>query len=229
MHAGKQHGGLVAEGDRHRVLEIAARHHGRVTMAAREIGERARDRLEILLDERERGADLHHGRGVGDVLRRRAPVAPFAEPVSRRGDELLHDAEHRVADALRLRLQLRHVDRLEAAVAADLVGRLLRNDAKARLHERQRGLNVEVALHPSFVRENGAHLPGAEDIAEEARIDDGRRHAILPSFIRAHRPFNYRSLDGSARQVLFFTSIDEAGRPAKLGRRCRCEGSQPLR
>ena len=71
--------------------------------------------------QRERLANLQHRRGVGDVLRRRAPVAVLAEPVAAQRVELRHDTEDRVADALGLRLQLVHVDLADVAVAHDLV------------------------------------------------------------------------------------------------------------
>ena len=40
--------------------------------------------------------------------------------------------------------RLRHVDLVEAAVADDLVGRLLRDQPEAALHDGQRALDVEV-------------------------------------------------------------------------------------
>ena len=106
LEAGEEDGRLVAEGDRHRLLQVAARRHRRVPVAAGEPGERAGDRQEIPLDQVERVPDLQHGRGVGDVLGRGAPVAPLAEPVPAQPDQLLHDGEHGVADPLGLGLQL---------------------------------------------------------------------------------------------------------------------------
>ena len=64
-------------------------------------------------------ADLHDRRGVGDVLRGGAPVAPFAEIALAEIDELRHDRQHRVADALGLLLQLLDVELVELAVLED--------------------------------------------------------------------------------------------------------------
>ena len=71
------------------------------------------------------GADLHDGRGVGDVLRGGAPVAPFAEPLVAERHDLLHHAEDRIADALGGGLQLGEVDVLDPALAHDLARGLL--------------------------------------------------------------------------------------------------------
>ena len=71
----------------------------------------------------ERRADLHHGRGVGDVLGGRAPVAPLAQALGAFLDDLLHHRQHRIADALGLLLELGEVDVLDLAVALDLVAR----------------------------------------------------------------------------------------------------------
>ena len=140
-------GHLVAEGHRNRLLQVAAADHRRVSGAAcaclasaAEIAASSRSTM------REAFADLQHRRGVGDVLRRRAPVAVLAELVAAQRVELRHDAEDRVADALGLLAQLGHVDLVESAVADDLVGRLLRNEAEPALHLGQRGLDVEVLL-----------------------------------------------------------------------------------
>ena len=91
--------------------------HRRVAVALRQVGERGRDRLHVLLDQVERRADLHDGRGVGDVLGGRAPMAPFAEPVVAEADDLLHHAEDRIADALGLLLELGEVDVLDAGTS----------------------------------------------------------------------------------------------------------------
>ena len=101
---------LVAEGDRHRLLQVAAPRHRRVAVALGEAGERIGDRHDVGLDEVERLADLQDGRGVGDVLGGGAPMAPFAEAVAAQADELLHHRQHRIADPLGLRLQLGEVE-----------------------------------------------------------------------------------------------------------------------
>ena len=98
-------------------------------------------------------------------------MAPLAEPVAAQRDELLHHRQHRIADALGLRLQLGEVDLGDVAMAADFLGGLLRNDAEPRLRPRQRRLEVEIFLHAVFVGENPPHRLGGEDVAEDGGID----------------------------------------------------------
>ena len=140
------------------------------------LGHRRGDRRELALDDRQPLADLQHGRGVGDVLRGRAPVAVLAELVAAQRVELRDDAEDRVADALGLLAQLGHVDLVEPAVADDLVGRFLRNQAEAALDLGQRGFDVEVLLRAVLVGPDLAHLVAGEDALEDGRVDDGGGH-----------------------------------------------------
>src|SRR5204863_146330 len=76
--------------------------------------------------------------------------------------ELLHHAQHRVADALGLRAQLAQVDSLEPAVAHDLRGRLCGDDAEPGLDARQSGLDVEIFARAVLVGPDLAHGLGAE-------------------------------------------------------------------
>ncbi len=159
---------LVAEGDRHRLLQVAAAGHRRVAVALGERRQRIRDGHDIRLDEVERLADLQDGGGVGDVLGGGAPMAPFAQAVTAQRDELLHHGEHRIADPLGLRLELGEIVFLRVAVPADFLGSLLWNDAEPRLGARQRGFDVEIFLHPVFVGEDPPHRLGGKDVAEDA-------------------------------------------------------------
>src|SRR5207302_1034886 len=84
------------------------------------------DAHHVGLDQIERLADLHDGGGVGDVLRGRAPVAPFAEPFIAERHDLLHHAQDGIADALGGVLQLGEVDVLDFALGVDLARGLLR-------------------------------------------------------------------------------------------------------
>src|SRR6185295_4965443 len=90
--------------------------------------------------------------------------------------ELRHDAEDRIADAFGLLAQLRQIDLLELAVAADLVGRLLWNEAETALHLRQGCLDVEVLLRAVLVGPDVAHLVAGEDALEDGGVDDGSGH-----------------------------------------------------
>src|SRR5439155_19400598 len=102
----------------------------------------------IRFDEIERVADLHYRRGVGDVLRGRAPVAPFAESIGAQRYDLLDYAEHRIADALGLGLQLGEIDVFEPALPLDFLRGALRNDPEPRLNARERCFDFEVIARP---------------------------------------------------------------------------------
>ena len=128
-------------------------------------------RVEVGFDQRQRLADLHHGRDVGDVLRGRAPVAPFAKPVAAQRDELLHHRQHRIADALGLGFELGEIDLGDVAVLADLLGGLLGNDAEPRLRPRQARLEIEIFLDAVLVGKDPPHRLGREDVAEDGGID----------------------------------------------------------
>src|SRR5262249_45982754 len=54
-----------------------------------------------------------------------------------------------------------------------------RNDAEAALRARQRRLDLEVVAGARLVGEHLAHLRGAEDVAEDSRIERGRGHRCL--------------------------------------------------
>ena len=176
----QQPGHLVAEGHGNGLLQVAAADHRRQAMCLRVLGHRRRDRRKFAIDDRQAFADLQHRGGVGDVLRGRAPVAVFAELVAAQRVELRHHAEDRVADALGLLAQLDHVDLVEPAVADDLVGGLLRNQAQAALHLGQRGFDVEVLLRAVLVGPDVAHLVAGEDALEDGGVDDGGGHGEFP-------------------------------------------------
>jgi len=169
----QQAGHLVAEGHGNRLLQVAAADHRREPMHLRMLGHRCRDRCELALDDGQAFADLQDGRGVGDVLRGRAPMAVLAELVAAERVELRDDAEDRIADPLGLLAQLGHVDLIEPAVADDLVGRLLRDQADPALDLGQRGFDVEVLLRPVLVGPDVAHLVAREDPLEDRGVDDG--------------------------------------------------------
>ena len=81
LEGGEQGRHLVAEGDRHRLLQVAAPGHRRVAVFLGQRGQRIGDGVDVLLDDVERLAHLQDGGGVGDVLGGGAPMRPFAEPV----------------------------------------------------------------------------------------------------------------------------------------------------
>ena len=172
----EQSGHLVAEGHRNRLLQVAAADHRRVAVRLRVARHRPRDRRQLALDDGKPLADLQHGGGVGDVLRRRAPVAILAELVAAQRVQLRHHAEDRIADALGLLPQLGHVDLVEPAVAHDLVGRVLRDQAEAALNLGERRLDVEIFLRAVLVGPHVAHVVAGEDALEDDGVDEGGRH-----------------------------------------------------
>ena len=173
---GEQLGHLEAEGDRNRLLQVASRDHRRVAVPLREIGERGRDGAQIVVDELERLAHLQHRRGVGNVLRGRAPVAVLAKLVAAQRVQLRDHTQDRIANALGLLLELAHVDLVDRAVLHDLVGRFLGDDAEATLDSCKRAFDVQIPLRPVLVGPHVAHGLGAEDVAEDGGVDDGGRH-----------------------------------------------------
>ncbi len=179
LHGGEQRGHLEAEGERHRLLQVAAPRHRRIAIAPRQVGEGRGDRLHVRLDQVERGADLQDRRGVGDVLRGGAPMAPLAEPVGAEPDDLLHHAQDRIADALGLLLEASEVDVLDPALAHDLLRGLLGDDAEPSLRLRQRRLDLEVIADPCLVGENLPHLRSAENVAEDDGIEGRGGHVSL--------------------------------------------------
>ncbi len=142
---------FVAEGDWDGLLQIAASCHRCIVVAAGEIGQVARDGCQVILDERERLPDLHDCGGIRDVLGGCSPVAILSQMIRTCGHQLLHHWQDRIADQLRLALELHHVDDVEGAFGGDFIGSPLWDEAQAGLHARQRCLDIEVALHPILV------------------------------------------------------------------------------
>src|SRR5262249_1765353 len=131
--------------------------------------------------ELERGADLHDRHGVGDVLRGGAPVAPFAETLGAKLDDLLHDAQDRIADALGLLLQAGKIDVFDPALTHDFARGVFGDDAEARLRAGERGVEIETIAGPRLVGKNPPHLRRAEDVAEDDGIERRRGHAVSPA------------------------------------------------
>ncbi len=147
--------------------------------------QRVGDLVQVLLDQRQALAHLQHRRRVGDVLRGGAPVAVLAELVAAVGVDLVDDGDDRVADLLGLGLELDPVDLRQLAVADDLVGRLLRDDAEFALDLGQGALDVEVL--------GGAVLVGP-DVAHRASLNMSpkMRESMMVAGIEA--PVCYRSV-----------------------------------
>src|SRR5262249_30139408 len=95
-------------------------------------------------------------------------------------DDLLHDAEDRVSDALGLLFQAREIDVLDPALPHDLARGLLRDDAEAGLCTGERSLDLEAITGPPFVGKNPPHLRRRKDVAEDGGIERSRGHAFSP-------------------------------------------------
>src|SRR6516164_4865059 len=187
LHGGKQRRHLEAEGERYRLLQVAAPGHRRVAVAARKIGERGGDRLHVLFDRPECGADLQDRRRVGDVLGGCAPMAPFAESVGTERYELLHHAEDRIADTLGLLLETGEIDILDPALALDLARGLFRNDAKTALHARQRCFDFQVVAGARLIGKNLPHFWRAENVAKNRGVERRCGHVLLQTLLRHAR------------------------------------------
>jgi len=169
----RQHGRhLVAEGDRHGLLEIAASRHRRVAVFLRKRGKSVADAFDFLLDDHERFADLHDGRRVGDVLRGGAPMRPFAKSVLAEFHQLLHHGQNRIPDPFGCFLEFRHVDFVGRAVTDDFGGRFFWDDAEPGLRARERGFEIEIFLHAVLVGEHVAHGLRGENVAKHRGIED---------------------------------------------------------
>src|SRR5256886_17002934 len=96
----------------------------------------------------ERRGNLQYLRRVGHILRRRTPMAILAEPVSARGGELLHEAEHWRADALGVLAELVHVDLVERAVGSDLRRGVRRDEAETSRHGCQPSFEFTIFPEP---------------------------------------------------------------------------------
>ena len=75
----------------------------------------------------------------------------LSQMVGAGGHQLLHHWQDRIADQLRLALELIHVNNVEGAFGRDFIGGSLWNEAQPSLHPRQCRFNVEIALHPILV------------------------------------------------------------------------------
>ncbi len=171
---------LVAEGHRQRVLQVGAPGHRRVAVFARELGEMAAHRRQILLDQGEPGADLQHRGGVHDVLGRGAPMQ-IAPRLARQFGHLADERQDRIADGLGLVLQARQVERLAAAGqrirrVRDRVGCLGRDDPEPSLGARESRLDLDAAREKGVVAEHLAHRRGAEHVGKDRGVESADRH-----------------------------------------------------
>ncbi len=154
--------------------------HRGVAIVARELGEVAAHRRQILLDQRQAGADLQHRCGIHDVLGGGAPMQ-IAPRLPRQLRHLADQRQDRVADGLGFFLEAREVERIAAAGqriggVRDRLGRLRRNDPEPPLGARERGLDLGAAHKKSVVAKDRAHRSGAKHVGEDRGIQCPDRH-----------------------------------------------------
>ena len=119
------------------------------------------------------GAHLQHVGRIHDVLRGRAPVH-VAAGLAALLHELVHQRQDRIADDVGLLAQEVEIRGRHVALRRDLLGRLGRNDAAARLGARQRDLHLDVARDERVVGKDLAHAWGAEGVAEQDGVENSR-------------------------------------------------------
>ena len=152
----------------------AAGHH-RAAKSLGEFRERAIDRGEVALDDRQGRLDLQHNGGIHDVLRGRTPVQIAPGRAALLG-ELGDQPDDGIADHVRGLPQLSKVDVFGAGQPLDAVGGLLRNNAEPGLDLGERHLNLDIARHRRRLGEDLAHGGRGEGVAENCRIEDRRSH-----------------------------------------------------
>jgi DNA-binding GntR family transcriptional regulator len=143
-------------------------------VALRQVAQDPPQLVDLFLDQCERVADLQHDRSVHDVLRRCAPMhvtAGFAALLR----HLVNDRKDRVTDDVGLLAQQIEVEGVDVRPLRDLVSRLGRNEAAARLGARERDLDFGVTGDQRMVRKDRAGTRGAERVAKKDRVQHGGR------------------------------------------------------
>ena len=198
---------LQPEGRGQRLLHPGSSHGRRRAVVPGEARQGARERRELVLDQREGLPQLQHEAGVDRVLAGGAPVDEAGRLRVVRGDlglELVDERDRQVAG---LRGSLRQglgVEELGAALRGDGRGGAGGDHARLRFGARQRRLEVQHALEPRAV---GEHL--FEGVPAEQRVEQAHGagpllsqqskktvspgpcrttfHSSVPGFLRARR------------------------------------------
>ena len=96
----------------------------------------------------------------------------FAGAIIAEGNDMMYHWEDRLADDIGFAIDGLEFEQGRIGLCGDLIGRPIRNDAKARLNPRQRRLDVEIALDRGGLGKDVAHGGSAEQILEQAGVDD---------------------------------------------------------
>ena len=144
---------LQAERGRDGVLPVRASGHGVVLGSLRQFGEEGQDARQLGQVYAVRLSQLDELAGLGDVLRRGAPVdvsarVAVANPVKLpyQRDEAVAGSRQTLADSLAV-----HV--LQATLADYLLSGVRRNDSEFRFGDRERRFDVQPGLQPLVFRE----------------------------------------------------------------------------
>src|SRR5258705_443861 len=120
---------LGAEGVGHRGLPERAPGHRHVGGPFRQVGHGGQDLADLTQEDRVGLAQHQKIAGLGDVLRRGAPMHPAAVRLADDAAELPHQRDQRVAGAGEALVDPRAVHQLEPGLRGDGFGRGARNDA----------------------------------------------------------------------------------------------------
>ena len=146
-----------------------------------ERGCRGSGALQVREDEVETAPRDQHHRRIQDVLAGGAVVHVRGGIPGDRGAQGIDQGNHRIGTADGSPPELRNVERVNAALTGNAVGRRLRDDADPCLRPRQRRFDVEHRLHPGAVGHGGQHYIGAEAWPEERVRWQRRRSPVRPA------------------------------------------------
>ncbi len=149
------------------MLQMRAPGHHRAAMGLRLLGERARRGGDVALEHGQAVAHLQDERRIHDVLGGGAPMDIARRVLAGGAAERLGHADDGISDNARAGAEFGEVDTVDRGRRRDRVRRRLRDDAEPRLRPGERRLDVEHLLHELPVREDAAHLVGAEQRAED--------------------------------------------------------------
>ncbi len=168
---------FVAEGNRQRVLTMRASGHDVASVTTRRRGESTVGRGEIGFDDVDPLPDLQHERGIENVLGGRTPMHVAARIAARRAAERPDHRDDGVADDPCAGADLLERQAIDCRGGGDRLGRSRRNYVEARLHPRQRRLDIEHALEQRPIVEHSMHLRRAVERTEDRAIRriDGHR------------------------------------------------------
>ena len=193
----EKHSHFETEAYGHGLLEIAAACQRRVAIPLGEFSQRITDCIEIALHQVQRLANLQHRGGIGNVLRRGAPVGPFAKAIGTKAHKLFDHGQNRIADCLGALLQFCQVVLRDIAVFLNFSRSFCRNDSQFCLDARQCHFEIEILLNAILVGPDAPHRLRAENVPKNA----GNQ---LPS-----NPF--RSSGASCDGGIVLASRDDAG------------------